>query len=160
MKNIPWKLSWWAKVGFITSSGALICVCIRGESAIADTQAASKVPEKLKQIIGNGDYPPNCEVRPDQICDLQQVPCKPIRTCSTVRLATTKLSPHQLSRWGGCMDMDIQLDYKQNMSKGGGAPCEPTAIHIWCPTVSADIFPQLGYCFLGGWWQDLHSGHH
>ena len=44
------------------------------------------------------------------------------------------------------------------MSKGGGAPCEPTAIHISCPTVSADILLQLGY-LLGGWWQDLHSGH-
>ena len=33
------------------------------------------------------------------------------------------------------------------------------AINFSCPTVSADILLQLGYCFLGGWWQDLHSGH-
>ena len=55
--------------------------------------------------------------------------------------------------------MDTQQDYKKNVSKGGGAPCEPTAIHILYPTVSADILLQLGYFLLGGWWQDLHSGH-
>ena len=42
---------------------------------------------------------------------------------------------------------------------GGGAPCEPTAIHIACPTVSADVLLQLGYILLGDWWQALHSGH-
>ena len=30
---------------------------------------------------------------------------------------------------------------------GGGAPCEPTGIHISCQTVSEDIFLQLGYLF-------------
>ena len=55
--------------------------------------------------------------------------------------------------------MDTQQDEEQNLSKGGGAPCEPTAIHIQCPTVSADVLLQLGYFLLGGWWQDLHSGH-
>ena len=34
------------------------------------------------------------------------------------------------------------------MSKGGGAPCEPMAIHISCPTVSADVLLQLGTSFL------------
>ena len=33
------------------------------------------------------------------------------------------------------------------------------AIHISCPTVSADVLLQLGYFLLGGWWHDLHSGH-
>ena len=36
--------------------------------------------------------------------------------------------------------------------------CKPTAIHIWCPTVSVDILFQLG-TFLGGRCQDLQSGH-
>ena len=44
-------------------------------------------------------------------------------------------------------------------SKGGGAPCEPMAILIQCPTVSADVLLQLGYFLVGGWWQDLHFGH-
>ena len=57
------------------------------------------------------------------------------------------------------MDMDMQQDEKQNLSKGGGTPCESMAIHICCITVSADILLQLGYVFLGGWWQDLHYGH-
>ena len=55
--------------------------------------------------------------------------------------------------------MDTQQAEEQNLSKGGGAPCEPTAIHISCPTVSVDVLLQLGCFFLGGWWQDLHSGH-
>ena len=55
--------------------------------------------------------------------------------------------------------MDIQQDEEQNLSKGGGAPFEPTAIHISCPTVSADVLLQLGYFLLGGWWQDFNSGH-
>ena len=37
--------------------------------------------------------------------------------------------------------------------------CEPMAIHISCTTVSTDVLLQLGYFLLGGWWQDLHSGH-
>ena len=41
--------------------------------------------------------------------------------------------------------MDTQQDDKQNLSKGGGALCEPTAIHMLCPTVSADVLLQLGY---------------
>ena len=41
--------------------------------------------------------------------------------------------------------MDTQQDEEQNLSKGGGAPCEPTAIHILRPTVSADVILQLGY---------------
>ena len=55
--------------------------------------------------------------------------------------------------------MDTQKDEEQILSKSGGAPCEPTAIHISCPTVTADVLLQLGYLLLGGWWQDLHSGH-
>ena len=47
--------------------------------------------------------------------------------------------------------MDTQQDEKQNLSKGGGAPCEPTAIHIKCPTVSVDVLLQLGYFLLEGW---------
>ena len=31
--------------------------------------------------------------------------------------------------------MDTQQDEKRNLSKGGGAPCEPTSIHILYPTV-------------------------
>ena len=30
--------------------------------------------------------------------------------------------------------MDTRQDEEQNLSKGEGAPCEPTAIHILCPT--------------------------
>ena len=37
------------------------------------------------------------------------------------------------------MDIDTQQDEKQNLSKGAEAPCEPTAMHIWCATVSADV---------------------
>ena len=55
--------------------------------------------------------------------------------------------------------MDTQQDEEKNLSKGGGAPCESTAIYIECLTVSADVLLQLGYFLLGGWWQDLHSGH-
>ena len=44
--------------------------------------------------------------------------------------------------------MDTQQDEEQNLSKGGGAPCEPTAIHIECSTVSADVLLQLVYFFL------------
>ena len=55
--------------------------------------------------------------------------------------------------------MDTQQYEKQNLSKDGGTPCEPTAIHVKRPTVSADVVLQLGYFLLGGWWQDLHSGH-
>ena len=55
--------------------------------------------------------------------------------------------------------MDTQQDEEQNLSKGRGAPCEPTTIHIECPTVSADVLLQLDYFSFGGWWQDLHSGH-
>ena len=57
------------------------------------------------------------------------------------------------------MDIDTQQALKQNLSKNGGVLCEPTAIQIWCPTVSADVLLQLGFPFLGGWWQDLHFGH-
>ena len=46
------------------------------------------------------------------------------------------------------MDMDSQEDLKQNLSNGEEAPCEPTPIHIWCPTASVDIALQLGYLFL------------
>ena len=54
--------------------------------------------------------------------------------------------------------MDTQQDEEQNLSKGGEALCEPTAIiHIQYPTVSVDILLQLGFFFsLGGWKQDLH----
>ena len=45
------------------------------------------------------------------------------------------------------MDMDTQQDYKQDLPKNLGAPCELTAIHIWCPTVSVDVLLQLGYIF-------------
>ena len=55
--------------------------------------------------------------------------------------------------------MDTQQDENQNLSKGGGAPCEQMAIHIWCPTVPVDVILQLGYPFLGGLWWDFHSGH-
>ena len=55
--------------------------------------------------------------------------------------------------------MDTQQDEKQILSMGGRAPCELTAIHIKCPTVSADVLLQLGYFLFGGWWQNLHSGH-
>ena len=55
--------------------------------------------------------------------------------------------------------MDTQQDEEQNLLKGGGAPCEPTAIHIKCPTVSVDVLLQLGYFLLGGWCQDFHSDH-
>ena len=34
-----------------------------------------------------------CQVRPDQICDLLQVTCKPARTCTMVGLVVTKQSP-------------------------------------------------------------------
>ena len=57
------------------------------------------------------------------------------------------------------MDMDTQQDEKQNLSKGGGAPCEPIVIHISCPTVSAAVLLQLGDFLLEGWWQDLNSSH-
>ena len=49
---------------------------------------------------------------------------------------------------------------KQNLSKGGGAPCEPTDIRISYPTVCADVLLQVGYLFFLDWWQELHSGHH
>ena len=55
--------------------------------------------------------------------------------------------------------MDTQQGEEQNLSKGGGAPCEPMAIHIECPTVSADVLLQLSYFLLGCWWHNLHSGH-
>ena len=34
-----------------------------------------------------------CQVRPDQICDLLQVPCKPVQTCFVVGLLGNKPSP-------------------------------------------------------------------
>ena len=43
---------------------------------------------------------------------------------------------------------DTQQNEKQNLSKGGVAPCEPTAINIECPTVSADVLLLLGYFFI------------
>ena len=46
--------------------------------------------------------------------------------------------------------IDTQQDERQNLSKGGGARCELTAIHIWCPIVFADILLQLDYLFVGG----------
>ena len=64
------------------------------------------------------------------ICDLPQLPRKPVRTCSMVMLAATKpsLPPSFLVR--RVYYLDTQQDEEQNLSKGGGAPCEPTAIHI------------------------------
>ena len=44
--------------------------------------------------------------------------------------------------------MDTQQDEKQNLSKGGGAPYEPMAIHISCPTVSVDVLLQLGNLYM------------
>ena len=41
--------------------------------------------------------------------------------------------------------MTTQQDEEQNLSKGGGAYCEPTTIHIECPTVSVDVLLQLGH---------------
>ena len=40
--------------------------------------------------------------------------------------------------------MDTQQDEEENLSKGRGAPCEPMAIHIQCPTVSADVILLVG----------------
>ena len=54
--------------------------------------------------------------------------------------------------------MDTQQEEEQNLLKGGGAPCEPTAIHISCSTVCAFVLLQLGYYLFRGWWQNLHSG--
>ena len=76
-----------------------------------------------------------------------------------VGLSMTKPSPPPSFLVRRVYDMDTQQDEEQNLSKGGGAPREPTAIHIYCPTVSADVLLQFGYFLLGGWWQNLHFGH-
>ena len=51
-----------------------------------------------------------------------------------------------------------RIKYK-TCHKGRGAPCEQTAIHIWCQlhlrTSSCSCLP-----FLGGWWWYLYSDHH
>ena len=51
-----------------------------------------------------------CQVRPDQICDLLQVPCKPVLTCFMVGLLMTNPStpPDFLVR--RVYDMDTQQD--------------------------------------------------
>ena len=71
-----------------------------------------------------------CQVRSDEICGLLQVPCKPVLTCSMVELSGTKPSPPPSFLVRRVYDMDTQQDEEQNLSKGRGAPCEPTAIHI------------------------------
>ena len=45
------------------------------------------------QGFGWGMIRPECQVRPDQICDLLQVSCKPVLTCSMVGLSATKPFP-------------------------------------------------------------------
>jgi len=67
-------------------------------------------------------------VRPDKICDLLQVSCKPVLTCSMVRLSETKPSPSPDFMVRRVYDMDTQQDEEQNVSKSGGAPYEPTTI--------------------------------
>ena len=101
--------------------------------------------------------PQTLQVKPNQICGLLQVPCKPVLTCFMVGLSSTKPFPppgfllRRVCRYGHPAGLKRANDR--------GAPCEPTAIHISCPTVSADVLLQLGYILLGDWWQALHSGH-
>ena len=55
-------------------------------------------------------------MRPDQICDLLQVPCKPELTYSMVRLSATKPSPPRGFLVRRVYDMDTLLTRKP----GGG----------------------------------------
>ena len=64
-----------------------------------------------------------CQVKPE-------VPCKPVLTCFMVGLLVTKPSPPLGVLVRRVYDMDTQQDVEQNLSKGGGTPCESTAIHI------------------------------
>ena len=49
--------------------------------------------EESKCIFWGQPSPLNYQVRSDWICDLLQVPCKPVLTCFMVRLLATKPSP-------------------------------------------------------------------
>ena len=92
------------------------------------------------------------------------LPCKSALTCSRVGLSVTKPSPPPSFLVRRVHDMDTQQDEKQNLSKGGGAPYEPMAIHISCPTVSVDILLQLGNLYMrrlvAGFALHLHSKNH
>ena len=71
-----------------------------------------------------------CLVTPDQICDLPQASCKPVLACSMVGLSANKPSPLPGFLVKRVYDTDTQEDESQNLKKGGGAPCEPTAMQI------------------------------
>ena len=92
--------------------------------------------------------PSYCQVRLDQICDLLQLPCKPVQTRFMIRLLVTKQSPPPgflvkcVWKW-----TPSRIKKPPNLSTGGGAPCEAMAIHIWCQPVSADVVLQLGTSF-------------
>ena len=55
--------------------------------------------------------------------------------------------PHQETWWGGCTLWTPSRIKNKTCQRENtkGVPCEPTAIHILCPTVSADVLMLLGY---------------
>ena len=75
-----------------------------------------------------------------------QVPCKPILTSFMVSLLATKPSPPPGFLVRRVYGYGHPAGLKQHLSQGGGAPCEPKAIHSWCPTVCGHP-PAVGLLF-------------